>query len=279
MLDNELINRIERFVYAKPRSLQEIAQHIRKSWRTADRYVAEIEKDFGTIATRTFREGTRGALKIVYWASVEKAASTAFQEILESQLMTFRKKEEFSAFDIFQFVKDGKKDACVEEARSEDLVDLRRTADLLRQTRKQLLIFSGNLSLVNLDYKGIDLFSLLDSLVKSGVSVKVVSRVDIAGLENVERLLSLNHKYGRELVEVRHREQPLRAIVSDGKVARVKEIKEPTGKCHELNKKLFIFYTITDKEWVEWLSRLFWKMFSSSVDARRRIEEIKKLRF
>ena len=29
-----------------------------------------IKENFGTISTRTFREGTRGALKIVYWANI-----------------------------------------------------------------------------------------------------------------------------------------------------------------------------------------------------------------
>ena len=75
MLNNELIKKIEDFVYSKPRSVQEIASYIGKNWRTADRYISEIEKNYGTIATRVFREGTRGALKIVYWASVEKISS------------------------------------------------------------------------------------------------------------------------------------------------------------------------------------------------------------
>ena len=42
MLNSETIRKIEDFVYAKPRSIQEIAAHIGKNWRTADRYI----KDF-----------------------------------------------------------------------------------------------------------------------------------------------------------------------------------------------------------------------------------------
>ena len=49
-----------------------------KNWRTADRYVDEIEKSFGTLSTRVFRGGTRGALKIVFWSSVEKIRGTVF---------------------------------------------------------------------------------------------------------------------------------------------------------------------------------------------------------
>ena len=86
MLSNEIIKKIEDFVYAKPRSIDEVAKHINKNWRTADRYVQEIEKNFGTLSTKVFREGTRGALKIVFWSSVEKVSSSVFQEILEKEI-------------------------------------------------------------------------------------------------------------------------------------------------------------------------------------------------
>jgi len=60
MLNRQLIDKIEQFVYQKPRSIQEIAFLIDKNWRTADRYIIEIEKEYGTLATRIFRKGTRG---------------------------------------------------------------------------------------------------------------------------------------------------------------------------------------------------------------------------
>ena len=59
MLSNDIIKKIENLVSQKPRSIQEIANSIGKNWRTADRYIEEIEKNFGTISTRVFREGTR----------------------------------------------------------------------------------------------------------------------------------------------------------------------------------------------------------------------------
>ena len=278
MLDNTTIKKIEDFVYSKPRSIQEIAQNIGKNWRTADRYILEIEKNFGTLATRTFREGTRGALKIVYWASVEKVSSSVFQEKLEAEITLARKREYFSAFDIFQHISDKNKKANVEKAKSEDKTNLKELAKYLEKTEKQLISFTGNLSWINLKNKGIDFFDILERLVKKGVSIKVIARVDLASLDNVNKILSLNFKYGKELVEVRHREQPLRALIIDNKLLRIKEIKEPTGKINELNKRVFIFYTIKDKEWIEWTKRIFWKMFSSSISAKSRIEELKKLK-
>ncbi len=278
MLNNAIIKKIEDFVYAKPRSVQEIAEHLGVSWRTADRFVEKIKKDFGTIDIRVFREGTRGALKIVYWSSMEKASHSVFQEKLEEDILKARRKEDFSAFDIFQHVQDKNKKAIIEEAKSEDETDLNDFSSLLENTEKQLLIFSGNLSFVNLKNKNIELIKTIEKIVKKGVIIKVICRVDLAGIENIEKLLGLNFKYGKELIEIRHCEQPVRASIADNKILRIKEIKEPTGKLHELNKKVFIFYTIKDKEWVEWASRIFWKLFSQSIKAETRIEELKKLR-
>jgi hypothetical protein len=277
MLNSQTIKKIEDFVYKQPRSIQEIAKHINKSWRTTDRYVKEIEKDFGTINTKVFRQGTRGALKIVYWASVEKASSSVFQEKLEQQIIQARRKEDFSAFDIFQHVEDKDKRAILEKAIDENSTNLKELAEILKTAKKQVLSFSGNLSFINLKNKNFDMFKILEELVKKGISIKVICRVDIAGKKNIEKLLSLNFKYGKEMIEIRHKEHPIRAFVIDNRIIRIKEIKEPTGKIHELDKKIFIFYTIKNKEWTEWLSRIFWKMFSSSVRAQKRLEEMEKL--
>ncbi|MBW3013685.1 hypothetical protein KY335_00415 [Candidatus Woesearchaeota archaeon] len=278
MLTPDMINKIETFVYQKPRSIQEIASYTRKNWRTVDRYVQEIQKNFGTISTRVFREGTRGALKIVFWASVEKASNSVFQEKLEEEILTSKKKEDFSAFDIFQHVDNKTKRAIVEKALDENSTNLKELAELLQQTKKQLLIFSGNLSLINLKNKKFDMFKILEDLVKRNIPIKIIARTDIAGKENIEKALSLNFKYGKELVEIRHRSHPVRAFVIDNNIFRIKEVKEPTGKIHELDKKVFIYYTIKDKKWAEWISRIFWKMFSSSINAQKRLEEMKTLK-
>jgi hypothetical protein len=271
MLTQEQVRKIEEFVYLKPRSVQEIAQHIGKNWRTADRYINEIEKSYGTIAMRVFREGTRGALKIVFWASVEKASHSVFQQNLEEDILKAHRKEDFSAFDIFQYINRRKKSAEMETSETESTAEL--TA-LLKTAEKRLLIFSGNLSFINLENKKLDLLYLFDELVKKGVSIKILCRVDIAGKENIERILSLNYKYGKEIIEIRHDEHPIRAFIVDSKVMRMKEVKEPTGKIRELNKKIFIYYTIRDKEWIEWMTKIFWKKFSSSIDSKKRLDEL-----
>lgn len=277
MLDNQLINKIENFVSEKPRSINEIAQHLGKNWRTADRYIEEIKENFGTLDTRTFRGGTRGALKIVYLSSMEKVSSSAFQQQIESQIFSAKRKEEFSAFDIFQHIPLKDKKAIIEKSFNENTENLSELISLLKNAKKQVLIFSGNLSFVNLKRDRLDLTKTFEDLVKNGVSVKIICRVDFVGKENIEKLLSLNFKYKKELIEIRHYEHPLRAFIIDGKIIRIKEIKEPTGKIKELDRKIFIFYTIKNKEWAEWLSKIFWKMFNKSISAEGRLEEINRI--
>ncbi len=277
MLNAEVIRKIEDVVYSKPRSIQEIAEVIKMNWRTADRYVAEIEKDFGTIATRTFREGTRGALKIVYWASVEKVSHSIIQQKVEEDIFQAKKKEDFSSFDIYQYIPENKKKILLETGEEEGEKNVAEIAALLLGAKKQVLFFAGNLSFVNLRKKGYDIFKCLEEVAKRNVIIKIIARVDLAGKENIEKMLSLDFKHGKENIEIRHREQPLRAFIVDNQVLRMKEVSEPTGKINELNKRMFLYYTVKDKEWIDWLTRVFWKMFSNGLRAEKRLEELKKV--
>ena len=275
MLDSITIKKIEDFVCQKPRSVQELAVHLGKNWRTVDRYIEEIEKNFGTISTRVFRGGTRGALKIVYWSSMEKLSSSIFQEKLEEDILKAKRKDDFSAFDIFQHIDDKKKKVTIEHIEGDNIEGLKKK---LLTAKKQLLIFSGNLSFINLKNKKVDTLDVFEELVKNGISIKILCRVDLDGMENIKKLLSLNFKHGKDLVEIRHTEQPLRTIIYDEELATLKEVKEPTGKINELNKKVFIYYAIKDKEWIKWLKRIFWKMFNNSISAKKRLEELEKLK-
>ena len=278
MLDSQIVKKIEEFVYAKPRSIQEIAEHVGKNWRTADRYIESIVKDYGTLSIRVFRGGTRGALKIVFWASIEKASHNIFQEQLEKEIFIGKRKEEFTAFDIFQLIEDKNKKVRIKIGETESEGELDSLKEILESAEKQLLIFSGNLSFINFKNKKIDIFEILKNIIKKGVNVKIISRVDLPGMENIIKMLDLNNIKGKELVEIRHKEQPLRCIIVDNKLFNIKEIKSPTGRSGELNRKIFLFYNIKDKEWTEWITKIFWKIFSSSINANKRIEELNKLK-
>ena len=112
MLKKETIQKINELVHAKPRSISEVAKHIDVNWRTASRYVEKISKEEGTISVRVFRGGTPGALKIVFWNTMEQVNASEIQDRLFKQIESGRRKEEFSASEIFQFV-DEKKCSCL----------------------------------------------------------------------------------------------------------------------------------------------------------------------
>lgn len=278
MLDSKIINEIEEFVSLKPRSISEIATHIKKNWRTVDRYIEKIEKESGTISTRTFRGGTRGALKIVYWAAIESKKGTVFQKEMEEKILNTSNKNNFSCFDIYQHIEDDKKSVWKKEGEDEFKIGrLRGFVELLRGAKKEVKFFSGNMSFVNFKNKELSLFEELENLIKRDVKIKIISSIDFPGIRNVEKALSLNSKYGKELVEIRHREQPLRVTIIDGETLNLKEVKEPTGRDYELRKRLFIFYTIKDKEWAKWLENIFWKMWGVSIGSEKRLNELAKI--
>ncbi len=277
MLNQELVKTIEDFVYLQPRSMFEISEHIKKNWRTADRYVEEISSEFGNIKIKIFRGGTRGALKIVYWNLNEKLSKNIFQQEIENKIFASSKKEDFSAFDLYEQVEEKNKKVTVENVSDEVKTNLYELRDLLDSTKKQILLFSGNLSWLNLKNKDIDFLKSLEVLIEKGVKIKVICDVNLAGKENIEKLLSLNFKTQKEAIEIRHRKQPLRGIIFDDKKFRIKEVVEPTGKINELNKKLFLYYTIQDKNWIEWITKIFYKMFRNGVSAEKRIQELDKI--
>ena len=275
MLDDKITKKINDFVYAKPRIIMEIAQLINKNWRTADRYVEKIAKENGAIATRTFRGGTRGALKLVFWNNVEKIHSTEFQERIFKKIESGRTKEDFSPMDIYQYIDCNKKKAFLEVQADENAKIEQDIVSLIRGAKEQIFIFSGNLSWANAVQGKVKVLDVLEEAAKRKVAIKILTRVDIASMSNIEKVLPINEKFGREAVEVRHCEQPLRCIIIDNKIARLKEIKDPANyKKGELAKKTFIFYEIYDTEWLEWLKKVFWSLFRPAMPTSKRIEEI-----
>jgi hypothetical protein len=265
-------------VHAKPRTIDEIAKALGKNWRTADSYVEKISEETGTISVRTFREGSRGALKIVYFNNTEHISSTEFQERILHNILSGKKKEDFSPFDIYQYV-DTKRRSAFMERQAEDQIDVDQDfTTMFRTAQENVMIFSGNLSWANVTCRKVKAVDALKELAKRGVPVKIITRVDIASLKNLAKVQEINEELGREAIEIRHAEQPLRCLIIDNKHARLKEIKRPElYKKGELCEKTHIFYDIYDQEWVEWLQKVFWKMFSSAIPASRRLETIQSI--
>jgi len=275
MLTTEIVKKINDFVYSQPRSVDEVAKHINKNWRTANSYIERIEKESGTVSIRTFRQGTRGALKIVFWNNVEKIHSTNLQEKLFKKIEFGRKKENFSASEIVQHISEKKKRILLMDVKKysskENFEDF---ANFLRSAKKQILFFSGNLTFSNLSYHDKKIKEIIEELCKRNVSVKILTRVDLGGLSNIKNILAINERLGRQAIEVRHCFQPLRTTIVDNKEARLKEILKKEDYAEgELKETVNLLYEVYDKEWIEWLQKVFWNLFASSISAEERIKQ------
>lgn len=268
MLDTATSKKIISFVHIKPRTIQEIAHHIHRNWRTANSYVEKIEAEQGILGLRTFRGGTRGALKIVYFKDVNNPSSSAFQGKLLREIEAGRNKYDFSPFDIYQYVDDEKRLAFLERQTKYTITDKQNLVGLLRSAEKEIIMFSGDLSWAQVKQKHIKLIDVLQEMVAKGITIKILCRVDVESINNIRKTLSLNEASAKEGIEIRHAQQPLRAFIIDNKVVRFKEQREGNT---------YIFYEINDQEWIEWVQKVFWKLFHSSIRAEKRIEDIESI--
>jgi len=266
MLNKALTDQILDFIRQKPRTVQEIAFLLQKNWRTADRYVDTITAETGLLSTRTFREGTRGALKVVFWNALDRAKGSAYQERLLQKIVQSKHKEDFSPFDIYQFVEPTKREAFLEKTEFSTHPTIKFN-ELLANAKHQVLFLSGNLSWMEL---GPNMHRALETLAKNKVRMKVLTRVDVTSQKNTEEMLSLNQRTGWDAVEVRHCEQPLRAIIIDDTFVSIKEVLAPS-RMREFPGPTFIFYLIKDPEWIAWLQKVFWHLWGQSIDAPERL--------
>ncbi len=272
MLEKATTLQILEFVRQKPRTIQEIAHLLDKNWRTANRYVEQIALEGGQIAVRTFREGSPGALKLAYWNALEPGKGSAYQERLLQKVLDGRKKEDFAPFDIYQFVPESHREAYLSDT-EHSTHPLIKYDDLLLKAQHQLLFFSGNLSWMEL---GHNRKKTIEQLAERNISTKVLTRVDITSQKNTSEMLDLNQRTGWDAIEIRHCEQPLRAVIIDDHYASIKEVLNPQY-IRELKKKTYIFYKIKDPEWVNWLQKVFWHLWNQSIDAKKRLEALKTL--
>ncbi|MBT5022413.1 hypothetical protein HOK51_01115 [Candidatus Woesearchaeota archaeon] len=286
VLDNKSIDKIKAFVYAKPRAINEIAQMLNKNWRTADRYVDEIKKRTGHIQTKTFREGSRGALKIAYWNNLEKIYSTDIQEKLFKQIEKGIDKQDFSPIEIFQYVDADKRDGYFEEIKpdkknkkyNEDYqYNVETLFPLIDNAKEEILIFIGTSSWIHLNYKDRTLFDAILTAAKRGVLIQILTNVNLLDKENLRKVMSINTTLGKEQVMIRHEITPLRAYIIDKTVAKFSEIKVPKSKPGELQKTLGVYYAFYDEDWVEWIRQMFWKKFQLAVPAKSRLDALESL--
>ncbi len=274
MLDEPTTKKLLTFVAAQPRSIEEIAIHLDKNWRTADRYVAKIAEDTGRLAVRIFREGSRGALKVVYIATIDRIPGSEIQDRLLARVLAGRDKADFSPLGIYEHADPQRRHASLYRF-NVALAPERDLIGLIRGAQTQILSYSGNLSWVNRTQDGERLIDALGKRAAEGVAIRVVCRVDLATLANLREIDIINTRLGREAIEVRHCEQPLRGLVIDDRVLHLKETFDPTRyRPGELSDRTFLFYDISDPDWIGWATRVFWRLFQTGTPAAKRLAAI-----
>ena len=280
VLDAQSTEKIKSLVYQKPRTINELALALEKNWRTADRYVEELVQKTGSIKTLTFREGTRGALKLVYWNNSEKIYSTDVQEELFKKIELGINKSDFSPFEIYQYLDPNHKHAYYEEIENEKTYNYRieTLVPYFESAEKEIFIFAGNLAFIHLVHKEKTLFDYLKDCIERGVFIKIITYVNLIDIENIEKVLSLNSGLKDPLVEIRHEIIPVRAYLFDSSIARFGEIASGQKKVGQLQKTIAFYYEFREKEWVEWIQKLFWKKFQKAIPSNRRIENIRSIK-
>ena len=112
-------------------------------------------------------------------------------------------------------------------------------------------------------------------MAENNISVKIISRVTVDSMKNVRSLLAINDEIGKKVIEIRHAKQPLRGFVIDSDIARFREVINPFEiEDSEISKDLLLFYEIYDKEWIEWLQKIFWHIFRTAIPAEKRIKDL-----
>ncbi|MBU2522673.1 MAG: hypothetical protein KKE23_00070 [Nanoarchaeota archaeon] len=198
------------------------------------------------------------------------------QKRLVEDIRKGTRKRDFSPFDIYQFIDQDEKEAFLEEQDNEVKTSAQDVMGLLLSAKKEIIIFAGNLSWINISRAGIKLIDVLGEMANKGVKISILCGIHLPAVENIEKIIALNKKL-KNKIEIRHSFQPLRAIIIDDKVARLKEIKSPSDYENLKYKKTFIFYTIYDPIWVKWLKIVFHNYFDSGDYAEARIRELKSI--
>lgn len=277
-LNEDDIKAIVSYVKKEPRTIQEISKLIKRSWVTTDSYVKQVKETTGLIDCRTFRAGSKAALKIVFYNYSDSVASDDLRESLYSQIRSGRNKKDFDFMDIFQSIDNKKKKAFTEYYTNEDAFSGKhRLIPLLRQAESNIYCFSGNVSFINLKENNEKVIDVIEETLKRKVHIKLLCRINIASIANISKLQTLAQKYPG-FIEIKHCYHPLRGFIIDDKIARFKhEEKAEDYKHGELEKDTRIFYEIYDQEWIAWLQKVFWNMFRTSTDYERRLKEIKRI--
>ena len=111
VLTEHTIKQVTDYVKEEPRTIQEISKLIKRSWITTDSYLKQIKDTTGLINIKTFRKGSKAALKIVSYNHSDSLTTDDLKENIYNQIRNGRKKGDFDFLELFQFVPEKEKSA------------------------------------------------------------------------------------------------------------------------------------------------------------------------
>lgn len=263
------------FVKKEPRTIQEVSKLINKSWITTETYLKEIKSKTGAIDIKAFRQGSKSGLKIVYYNHKESASTDQVKEELYKKIKNGREKTDFDFMDIFQFIPSKK--SKISAKKEESFSETKEIIQLFKQAEDHIYCFSGNMSFINLEFNKFKILDLIEDALKRKVYIKILCRVNLASVQNLNKLSKLLTNYS-EFLEIRHSYHPLRGFILDGKLARFKNVEKASkyrGK--ELTENLLILYEVYDESWIIWLEKVFWNIFRTAGDYKTRLTALKKM--
>lgn len=136
----------------------------------------------------------------------------------------------------------------------------------IQSAKEQLLFFSGNLTFLELRSRE-KTISYIDRKLFEGINIFIITRIGQDNARQIRELLNLNNRGHRGTIGIRYAQQPLRCSVIDAKECHFKEY-------HEKN---ILIHTITDEEWIRWVSNVFWQLWHGSIDAEKRMLAINQI--
>lgn len=277
-MKTEIAKKILEFVATEPKSIQEVARCIEKSWKTADKYLNELKETNPELQIKVFRKGSHGALKVAYLKSTMKKSGDQVRDKLFNDYLVGKVKDDFDVMDFFMQVNSDKKEMFIEEYKESDISKKQDLIKHLKDCKRTLYVFSGNLSWINIKENGVLMLDILDDLIERGVKIKVLCRIDAASIRNIHKIKSLDKKHNTNLIEVHHQRHPLRGFIFDDTMLRLKEeIRPGRYKKGEIDNNLRIFYDVYENEWINWLKNIFYYSFNNAMDLASYEEVIKRV--
>jgi hypothetical protein len=274
-LTEKIKKQIIEAVKKEPLSIQEISRIINKSWITTEKYVIDIAKTTGLIKIKIFRKNSKGSLKLAFYNY--GLSNNNLKDKLFNKIVIGRDKEDFDFLDIFQFIPNNKKSTFTEVYKNKSGYYKAYISTALERAQESFLYFSGNLSFLSIQENNKPISYFIEKALERGVIIKIITRVNISSLKNIEKIESLFLKYGNNL-EIRHNYQPLRGFIVDNDYARFKnEEVVARYKEGELDKNIRIFFEIFDEDWIIWLREVFWQIFNSGSDYNLRRAELNNI--